>query len=99
MRCEKPNAGAAEPEYQRTDKEKAAVKKHRDRVARTFAMQVEALKRYREHGTGSGPTRASVQSNNYPRGIAQIPETAFMGYSPTSVTIESPSLCSNRVFL
>ena len=33
MRCEKPNAGAVEPEYQRTDKEKAAVKKHRDRVA------------------------------------------------------------------
>jgi hypothetical protein len=33
MRCKKPNAGAVEPEYQRTDKEKAAVKKHCDRVA------------------------------------------------------------------
>jgi hypothetical protein len=33
MRCGKPNAGAVEPEYQRTDKEMAAVKKHRDRAA------------------------------------------------------------------
>jgi hypothetical protein len=33
MQCEKPNAGAVEPENQRTEKEKAAVKKHRDRVA------------------------------------------------------------------
>jgi hypothetical protein len=33
MQSEKPNAGAVEPEYQLTDKEKAAVKKVRDRVA------------------------------------------------------------------